>query len=60
MVSVSECTRAGNRIVFDKDFSYIHNAQNNTYKRIYEKGGVFVLPLWIERGESSFGRQARL
>jgi hypothetical protein len=46
--------------VFDKDFSYIHNAQNNTYKRIYEKGGVFVLPLWIERGDSSFRRQARL
>jgi hypothetical protein len=60
MVSVSECVRAGNRIVFDKDFSYIHNAQNNTYKRIYEKGGVFVLPLWIERGDSSFRRQARL
>jgi hypothetical protein len=60
MVSVSECVRAGNRIVFDKDCSYIYNTHTNTYKRIYEKGGVFVLPMWIEKGNASFRRQARL
>ena len=60
MVSVSECVRAGNRVVFDSEYSYIFNTKSGTYKRIYEKGGVFVLPMWIEKGNSSFRRQAGL
>ena len=60
MVSVSECVRAGNRVVFDSTYSYIFNTKSGTYKRIYEKGGVFVLPMWVERGNSSFRRQAGL
>ena len=59
VVSVSECVRAGNR-VFDSDCSYIYNRHTGSYKKIYEKGGVFVLPMWIERGNASFRRQARL
>ena len=58
MVSISGCVRVGNRVVFDSDYSYIFNMQTGKYKRIYEKGGVFVLPMWTEKGIASFRRQA--
>ena len=40
MVSVSECVRAGNRVVFDSEFGYIFNYKTGTYRHIYEKGST--------------------
>ena len=60
LVSVSQSVLAGNRIVFDSEAnggSYIMNHRTGSCKRIYEKGGVFVLPCWIEEPDrSDFGR----
>ena len=53
MISVAECVRAGNKVVFDKGDSYIYNHETKTYKRIYLHNGVYVLPIWFEKGNTS-------
>ena len=53
LVSVSECVKAGNKVVFDKDHSYVYNYKNDSYKRIYLKDGVYVLPVWFESSDQN-------
>ena len=33
---------------FSTDDSYVYNYKNDSYKRIYLKDGVYVLPVWFE------------
>ena len=53
-----------NKVVFDKDHSFVFNYKNDSYKRIYLKDGVYVLPVWFEGSDQSenegFQGQARL
>ena len=37
LVSVSECVKAGNKVMFDKDHSFVYNYKNDSYKIIYLK-----------------------
>ena len=42
LVSVSECVKAGNKVVFDRDHSSVYNYQNDSYKIIYLKDVAYV------------------
>ena len=64
LISVSECVKAGNKVVFDKDHSFVYNYKNDSYNMIYFNDGVYVLPVWFESGDQNenvgFQGQARL
>ena len=64
LASVSECVKAGNKVVFDKEHSFVYNYKNDSYKIIYLKDGVYVLPVRFESSDQSehegFQGQARL
>ena len=53
LASVSECAKAGNKVVFDRDHSFVYNHKDDSYKIIYLKDGVrrvYVLLVWFENG----------
>ena len=49
LLSVSKMTKAGNRVVFDKDGSFIVNTVNGDVTWLQERGGMYMLKMWIGR-----------
>ena len=47
LLSVSKVLKKGYRVVFDTECSYIENKKNGEWFKLYERGGVFVLPSWL-------------
>ena len=50
LLSVRRMVETGNRVVFDKDGSYVED--RNTQERMYlnEKNGMYVLKVWTQAG----------
>ena len=49
LVSVSKAMKAGNRIVFDAEGSYIESKRNGDKTWMREKNGMFMLKFWVKR-----------
>ena len=47
LLSVSKVLKKGYRVVFDTECSYIENKSTGLWYKLYERGGVFVLPTWL-------------
>ena len=50
LLSVSKMVTAGNRVVFDKDGSYIENVQSGENVWLKEQGGMYMLKIWVKKG----------
>ena len=51
--SVSRMVKAGNRVVFDSEGSYVEHKDSGEWDPLEEQGGVYTLKLWIPRDQSS-------
>ena len=49
LLSVSKAVAAGNRIIFDKEGSYIVSKASGEATKLEEKNGMYVLKLWVQR-----------
>ena len=49
--AVMPTMKAGNRIVFDDEGSYIYNKPTGRYTTIHERGGEFVFDLWVPKAK---------
>ena len=49
LLSVSKAVAAGNRIIFDKEGSYIVSKASGKATKLEEKNGMYVLKLWVQR-----------
>ena len=49
LLSVSKVVKAGNRVVFDGDESYIQDRTTGEKIRLKEQNGMYVLKLWVKR-----------
>ena len=47
LLSVKKMARAGNRIVFDDDGSYIEDKKSGEKMWLKEKDGMYMLKLWV-------------
>ena len=59
LLSVRRLTQAGNKVVFDPNGSYIENLETGEKMNMQEKGGMYVLKLWVHRsfqGQAEEGR----
>ena len=50
MLSVSRCVKAGNRVVFDSEGSYVQNKTTGEVNWLTEKGNLWTLKMWVKRG----------
>ena len=50
LLSVRKITKAGNRVVFDEDGSYIEDKQTGEKMWLEEEGGMYAIDLWVETG----------
>ena len=59
IASVSELTKSGHRVVFDTSGSYIQNKRTGRYIKVFERNGVYEVPMWVKRPkkEEHFHRQ---
>jgi hypothetical protein len=51
LAAVSQVVKAGHRVVFDSEEnggSYIENTGTGKRHKVYERGGIYVLPAWVE------------
>ena len=49
--AVMPTMKAGNRIVFDDEGSYIYNKPTGRYTTVHERGGEFVFDLWVPKAK---------
>ena len=49
LLSVSKVVRAGHRVVFDADGSYIEDKTSGEWMGLTESNGMFMLRLWTKR-----------
>ena len=60
LMSVSKVSRAGHRVVFDDDYSYIENKMTGERTTLKQENGVYTLEVWVQPHGSygqGFGRQ---
>ena len=50
LLSVSKMVKAGNRVIFDPDGSYIEDKNTGECMNLKEKNGMYMLSLWTKRG----------
>ncbi len=50
LLSVSRMVQAGNRVVFDQKGSYVEDIHSGEKMYMYEKGGMYMLKMWVEKG----------
>ena len=53
LLSVSRIVKAGNRVVFDSDGSYIEHKTTGEWEPLEEKGGIYTLKVWVPRDQST-------
>ena len=51
--SVSKVVRAGNRVVLDSAGSYIEHKASGEWTPLEERGGIYVLKMWVAREQKS-------
>ena len=49
LLSVSTAVKAGNRVVFDEDGSYIENRETGQITWLVEEGGMYALTMWVKK-----------
>ena len=49
LMSVSQVTSQGNRVVFDEDGSYIEDKASGEKLWMEESGGMYMLKMWVSR-----------
>jgi hypothetical protein len=49
LLSVSRMVQAGNRVVFEQNGSYVEDLQSGEKMYMYEKGGMYMLKMWVEK-----------
>ena len=49
LLSVRRLTQAGNKVVFDPNGSYIEDTSTGDRMQLREKGGMYMLKLWVQR-----------
>ena len=47
LLSVKRVVKAGNRVVFDEDGSYIEDKQTGEKMWMEENNGMYILKLWV-------------
>ena len=52
LLSVSKVVRAGNRVVFDEEGSYIEHKQTGEVTPLSEVGGLYKLKMWVPKNQS--------
>jgi hypothetical protein len=50
LLSVSRMVQAGNRVVFEQSGSYVEDLHSGEKMYMYEKGGMYMLKMWVEKG----------
>jgi hypothetical protein len=50
LLSVSRMVQAGNRVVFEQSGSYVEDLHSGERMHMEEKGGMYMLKVWVERG----------
>ena len=50
LLSVHRCVKAGNRVVFDSDGSYVENKATGEVNWLTETGNLWTLKLWVKKG----------
>ena len=49
LLSVHRCVKAGNRVVFDSEGSYVENKNNGEINWLTENGNLWTLKLWAKK-----------
>ena len=49
LLSVSKAVKAGNKVVFDDEGSYIQNKLTGEMTWLTEEGGMYALKLWVKK-----------
>ena len=55
LLSVHRCVKAGNRVVFDSEGSYVENKRNGEVNWLTENGNLWILKLWVKKSFQSRG-----
>lgn len=50
LLSVSKMVRAGNRVVFEEEGSYVEDRTSGERMYMNEVGGMYMLKLWVKNG----------
>ena len=50
LLSVHRCVKAGNRVVFDGEGSYVENKKSGEINWFTETGNLWTLKLWVKKG----------
>ena len=53
LLSVPRIVKAGNRVVFDDDGSYIEHKKSGEWMPLEERGGVYTIKMWIPKDQTS-------
>ena len=48
LLSVSKAVKAGNRVIFDDEGSYIENKETGEVTWLVEEGGMYALKMWVK------------
>ena len=62
LMAVKRICKAGHRVVFDDDGSYVEDKETGETLRVIEEDGEYVIDVWVKTGEqegSTFGGQGR-
>ena len=49
LLSVHKLVQAGNRVVFDREGSYIEDVKTGEVMKLREMGGMYMLKMWIHK-----------
>ena len=49
LLSIRKVVKAGNRVVFDDDYSYIQDKATGECITINEESGMYMLSMWVRR-----------
>ena len=49
LLSVRKVVKAGNRVVFDEDGSYIQDKRTGSKVWLKDEGGMYMLTMWVKR-----------
>ena len=52
LLSVSRIVKAGNRVVFDEDGSYIEDKSTGEWIDLRERNGLYHLTMWVPKNQS--------
>ena len=61
-MAVKKICKAGHRVIFDDEGSYVEDKQTGETMKVIEEDGEYVIDVWIKTGEqekSTFGGQVQ-